>query len=92
MREDLARPPQCAADDLADIVARSVWHDGAGFELGHIQQVGNEAVEPLGLVDHGGQQVTLLRLRKTAGEIAHRRGGAEHGSQRRLEIVRDRGQ
>ncbi len=39
--------PQRAADDLAEIVRRRVRHDGAGFELGHVEQIGDEAVEPL---------------------------------------------
>ena len=51
LREDLAGAPQRAADDLAEVVQRGVGHDRAGFELGHVEQVGDEAVEPLGLVD-----------------------------------------
>ena len=63
MREDLAGAPQRAADDLADIVQRRVRHDRAGFQLGHVEQIGDEAVEPLGLVDHGRQQIALLLYR-----------------------------
>ena len=51
---------QRAADDLAEIVQRGVGHDGAGFELGHVEQVGDEAVEPLGFVDDGREQIGLL--------------------------------
>ncbi len=58
--QDLAGPPQRAADDLAEIVQRRVRHDGAGLELGHVEQIGDEAVEPLGLVDDGGEQLGLL--------------------------------
>src|SRR5258705_12635557 len=90
--QDFAGTAQCAADDLADIVARGIRHDGAGFQLGHVEQVGDEAVEPLGLVDHGGEQIPLLQFAQAAGKIAHRGGGAEHRGQRRLEIVGDRSQ
>lgn len=34
-REDLARAPERAADDLAEIVQRRVRHDGAGLQFGH---------------------------------------------------------
>ena len=44
------------------------------------------------LVDHGGEQIPLFRIGQAACEIPHRRGGAENRGQRRLEIVRDRGQ
>ena len=60
LREDLAGAPQRAADDLAEIVQRGVRHDRAGFELGHVEQIGDEAVEPLGFVDDGAEQVALL--------------------------------
>ena len=79
-------------DNLADIVQRGIRHDGAGFQLGHVEQIGDEAVEPLGFVDHGREQVALLDVREIAGEIAHGRSGAEHGSKRRLEVMRDRGE
>ena len=92
MHEDLAGTAQGATDDLADIVPRGVGDDGAGFELGHVEQVGDEAVEPLGFVDHGGEQIVLLRFRQGGAEIAQRAGGAEHRGQRRLQIMRDRGQ
>ena len=92
MHEDLAGAPQRAADDLADIVPRGVRDDGAGFELGHVEQIGDEAVEPLGFVDHGGEQLVLLRVVEAGAEIAQGGGGAEHGGQRRLQIMRDRGQ
>ena len=51
LREDFARPPQGTADDLAEIVQSGVRHDGARLQLGHVEQVRNEAIEPLGFVD-----------------------------------------
>ncbi len=92
MHQDLARPAQRAADDLADIVPRRVGHDRAGFQLGHVEQIGDESIQPLGLVDHGGEQIVLLGIAQVGAEVAQRRGRAEHRGQRRLEVVRDRGQ
>ena len=88
----LLRAPQRAADDLAEIVERRVRHHGAGFEPGHVEQVGDEAVEPLRFVDDGREQVGLGGVVERARKVAQRAGRAEHGGQRRLEIVRDRGQ
>ena len=71
VRQNLAGAPQRAADDFAEIVRRGIRHDGAGFQLGHVEQIGDEAVEPLGFVDHGRQQIALLGVAQAAGEIAH---------------------
>ena len=92
MREDLAGTAQRAADDLAEIVPRGIRHDRAGFQPGHVEQIGDEAIEPLGFVDHGGEQIVLLVVVRSAAEIAQGRGRAEHRGQRRLQVMRDRGQ
>ena len=42
------------------VLRRGIRYDGAGFQLCHIEQIGDEAIEPLGFVDHGGQQIALL--------------------------------
>ena len=57
LRQNLASASQRAADDLAEVVQRRVGHHGAGFELGHVEQVDNEAIEPLRFVDDGREQV-----------------------------------
>ena len=62
------------------------------LQLGHVEQVGDEAVEPLGFVDDGGQQVRLLGVAELAADVAQGAGGAEHRGERRLQVVRDRGQ
>ena len=73
-RQDLAGALQRAADDLAEVVQRGVRHDGAGLELGHVEQVGDEAVEPLGFVDDGREQVGLRGVveRRRRGRAASR--------------------
>ena len=93
LRQDLAGAPQRAADDLADVVRRGVGDDRAGFEPGHVEQIGDEAVEPLGLVDDRGQQLVSARHRSRSRRRSRRvLAAAEDRGQRRLQIVRDRGQ
>ena len=90
--ENLAGAPQRAADDLAEIVRGGVECERAGLEPRHVEEVGDEAVEPLGLLDHGADQLSLLVFGQRSGEIAQGAGGTEYRSQRRLEVVGDRGQ
>ena len=92
MAQNLAGAPQRAADDLVEIVERGVEHEGAGFEPRHVEQIGDEAVEPLGFLDHGADELDLLLVGQRAGKIAQRAGGAEDRRERRLEVVGDRGQ
>ena len=80
------------ADDLAEIVRREIRRDRAGFELGHVEQIGDEAVEPLGFVDDRRQQVRLLAVGQLVAEVAQRAGRAENRGERRLEVMGDRGQ
>ena len=68
-RENLARALQRAPNDLAEIVQGAVWHNGARLKLGHVEQIGDETVEPLGFVDDGGEQVRLLGFRERFREI-----------------------
>ena len=92
MRQDAAGAAQRAADDLADIVQRHVRRHGAGFELGHVEQVGDEAVKPFRLVDDRGQEIGLLGVAELVADVAQRAGGPEHGGQRRLEVMGDGGE
>ena len=64
----------------------------AGFKLGHVEQIGDEPVKPLGFVDDRRQQIGLLAVAELVGEIAQGAGRTEHRSQRRFQIVGDRGQ
>ena len=89
-RQDLVCAPQRAADDLADIVRRGIGDDGTGFELGHVEQIGDEAIEALRLVDDRRQQIGLLG--SSASRVAQRPRRAQHRRERRLQVVRDRGE
>ena len=62
MGQNLACAAQRGPDDLAEIVRCRIGHNGAGFELGHVEQVGDEAIEPLRFVDDGREQLGLFRL------------------------------
>ena len=44
-RQNFPRALQHAADNLANVVTCHVGLDRAGLELGHVEQIGNEAVE-----------------------------------------------
>ncbi len=90
--ENLARSLESAADDLAEVVQGSVRRDRAGFQPGHVEQIGDEPVEPLGLVDDRGDQIRLRLLVQRVGHASKGPGRSEHGRKRRLEIVRDRGE
>ena len=46
---------------------RGIRRDRAGFEPRHVEQVGDEAVEPLGLVDDRREQLGLRRLVEQLG-------------------------
>ena len=52
-----------ACPDLTDIVAGALRTYRAGLKLHHIEQVGDEAVEPFGLLDHGREKFGLVVLR-----------------------------
>jgi hypothetical protein len=91
-RQDAAGTAQGAADDLAEIVQSDVWGDGAGFELGHVEQVGNKAVKPLGFVDDRRQQIRLLGIAEPLAEVAQRSGRAQYRGKRRLQVMGDRRQ
>ena len=57
-----------AADNLAEVMERSVRYDGARLQLCHVEQVGNEAIEPFGFVDNCCQQIGLLSFAEFAGK------------------------
>ena len=51
LREDLAGAFKSAADHLAEIVQGGVRDNCAGLQLGHVEQIGDESIEPLGFID-----------------------------------------
>ena len=48
--QDLAARSQGAADDLGEIDQLELRLDRAGFQPRHVEQVGDEAVQPLGFL------------------------------------------
>ena len=73
LRQDLARPLQGRADDLADIVQGQVGQDGAGLEPGHVEQVGDEPVEALGFINDSPDQLGLGLIVQGRGEVPQAR-------------------
>ena len=84
--------PQGRADDFRQIVRRELGRHGAGFELGHVEQIGDEPIEPLGFVDDRRQKLDFFAVGQFVGKVAQRAGRAEHRGQRRFQVVRNRGQ
>ncbi len=71
-RENFRGALQRAADQFAEIVKRGSRHNRARFQPRHVEKIGDEAVQSLGLVDDGGQQFGLRRLIQSHREIAQR--------------------
>src|SRR5674476_591744 len=91
-RQNLIDAAQDAAHDLADVMQRSVRHDGTRLQLCHIEQIGNEPVEPLRLVDNGCQQIGLLGFGELACKVPKRARRPKYRRKRRLKIMRDWGE
>ena len=91
-RRILSGALQGRADDLRKVVRRELRRHRAGFELGHVEQIGDETIEPLGLIDDRRQKLGLFAVAQPVGEVAHGAGRAEHRGERRLQIVRNRGE
>ena len=87
LAQDFFCPPQRAADNLADVMQSGIGDDRTGFQLGHVEQVRDEAIEPLRLVDDGRQQIRLLGFGKIIRHASERARRPEHRRQRGLEIV-----
>ena len=73
------------------VMTGDVRNDGAGFQFGHVEKVGNEAIQPLGFVNDRCQQVGLLFVVQLAGQIAQGSGSAKHRRERRFKVVGYRG-
>ena len=89
---DFSSATQGGADDVADIVKRVVRLHRAGLDPGHVEQIGDEAVQPLGFVDHRREQLAAVLFRQRLRELLQRARRAHDRGERRLQIVRDRGQ
>ncbi len=59
--KDFARPFKRAADKFAEVMEGGIRHDGARLQPGHVKQIGDEPIEPLGLVDDRGDELLLRR-------------------------------
>jgi hypothetical protein len=90
--ENPAGALQRAPDGLGEILGRTVGRDGAGLEAGHVEEVGDEAVEALGLGEEGAEELDAVRFAEVLGEVAERAGRADDRRERRAEVVRHRRQ
>ena len=60
-RQDLGGALERAADDVGEIHEVGARRDGARFEPRHVEQIGDETVEPLGLFHDGADEFVLRR-------------------------------
>src|SRR6185437_9022627 len=91
-RQNFARALKHGADNLADVVTRHVGLDRAGLELGHVEQIGDKAVEPLRLVEDGGDEIDLGLVVELKRQILERPGSANDRGQRGLQVVGNGGE
>ena len=92
LRQRRGRPLQGRADDLAEVDGLPVEHDPARFETGHVEQVGDEPAQALGLVLDRGRELVAGRRVVEGIVLAQRRHCASDGGERGLEVVRERRQ
>ena len=79
-------------DEVADFDDLALGHDGAGVEPGHVQEVADEAVEPLGLAQRRAEKLVARRLVVAVAVAPEAGQRADDGGERRAQIVRHRGQ
>jgi len=91
-RKHIPGPLQCRTDDLGDIDQFELQLDYAGFEPGHVEEIGDEPVQALGFFLQCAEQLLAFGRAVLLGEAAQARYGAEDRGERRPQIVRDRGQ
>ena len=90
--QDLPRTGKRCANDVIELMHTEIRFDRAGFKPCHVEQVGDEAVEPLGFVEDRRQQILLCRLFQSVGEFPERSGRAHDRGERGLQVVRYRGE
>ena len=90
--EDLARPLKGAPDDFSQIMKAAPRLQCAGFQPRHIEEVGDEPVEPFCLVLNRRDQVALRGFVEHIAEILESSDGSDDGCERGFEIMGDRGQ
>ena len=89
---DLACSFESATDDFTEIVQGRVGNDCSGFQLGHVEQVRDEPVQPFGFANDRGDKVGLffrIQYIRQRSQGFRRPQDAREWS---LEIMRDRGQ
>ena len=69
---------------------RRIRLDRAGLKPGHVEQIGDEAIEPLRLLNDGCNQLHFAFAVQLAGKSLERAGGPENRCKRRLQVMRDR--
>ncbi len=88
----LGELPGRAADDLAQVDPVAVRLQRAVAEAGHVEQVLDEAIEPLALLEDGLQQLGAILARERGLAAGEAGGRADDRDQGRAQVVGDRGE
>jgi hypothetical protein len=72
---------------VADVDEVLAGDQRAAFQPGHVEQVADVPVQPLGLLADALQQVAPGRIVERLAEVEQGRARAEHGRQRRAQVV-----
>ena len=90
VRENFARALAARCRRSRRDRAARIRLDRAGLEPGHVEQVGDEAIEPLRFVDDGCNQIRFASLVQRVGKVSQRAGGSNNRRKRRFQVMRDR--
>ena len=88
--ELLAETAQRRADDLLERMPFLAELERAGLEARHLQEILDEAIQPVGLLAHRLEQLLARSRVDLRSILQHGRGGARDRRQGRPQIVRDR--
>ena len=77
---DAGKRAQGLVDELVEPNGRGAQLERAGFNAGHVQEVGNEAGQPVGLQLNGLEQLRTIGRPELGVFLAHaRHGGLDRG-------------
>src|ERR1700749_1414020 len=90
LRQHFRSTAQRASDNISDIVQLQIRRDCARLQARHVEQIGDEAIEPLRLLRDGAEKLTPRRFIERGLIGFEAACGAKYGSKRRAQVVADR--
>jgi hypothetical protein len=86
--KDLVGPAQCAAHHLADIDQACIGLERARFQPRHVEQIGDEAIQPFRFFLDCRQKFVAV-VKRQFGKGGKAVGGAKDRGKGRAQIMRD---